>query len=85
MELGALIVLLVPEERTPSGASVWSWYWPLANTLYFVGLIAAAIAIVWAVVGLATNWSNAGHRPKSLIAFGVAILAIAVNRLVPYH
>jgi hypothetical protein len=85
MELGALIVLLVPEERTSQGASVWSWYWPLANTLYFVGLIAAAIAIAWAVVSLAANLSTGGKRSRSLIALGLGVLAIVVNRLVPYH
>jgi hypothetical protein len=85
MELGALIVLLVPEERTSQGASVWSWYWPLANTLYFVGFIAAAIAIAWAVVSLAASLSTGGNRSRSLIAFGLGVLAIVVNRLVPYH
>jgi Ni/Fe-hydrogenase subunit HybB-like protein len=85
MELGALVVLVVPEERTSQGASVWSWYWPLANTLYFVGLIAGAIAIAWAVVSLAASMSKAGNRSSSLIALGLGALAIVVNRLVPYH
>jgi hypothetical protein len=85
MEIGALIVLLVPEERTASGGSVWSWYWPLANTLYFVGLIAAVISIVWALVGLVTSWSNRADRSRSVIAFGLGVAAIVVNRLVPYQ
>lgn len=85
MELGALIVLLVPEERTSQGGSVWSWYWPLPNTLYFVGLIVAAIAISWAVVSLAASPSTPGNRSRSLIALGLGVLAIVVNRLVPYH
>jgi hypothetical protein len=85
MEVGALVVLLIPEERTSQGASVWSWYWPLANTLYFVGLIAATIAIGWAVASLAASLSKAGNRSASLIALGLGVLAIVVNRLVPYH
>ena len=85
MEIGALVVLLIPEERTSQGASVWSWYWPLANTLYFVGLIAAAIAIAWALVSLAASVSTGGNRSRSLIALGLGVLAIVVNRLVPYH
>lgn len=85
MELGALLVLLVPEERSPTGASVWSWYWPLVNTLYFVGLLAAAIAIPWAVLALMTRRSGALSRSTSFIAVGLAILAIVVNRLVPYR
>ncbi|MDQ2912782.1 MAG: hypothetical protein M3T56_05945 [Chloroflexota bacterium] len=84
MELGALVVRLVPEERTPSGASVWSWYWPLANILFFVGLLTAVIAILWAVPALTTNRSNAGGRSTALAALGLGVLAIVVNRLVPY-
>jgi hypothetical protein len=85
MEVGALVVLLIPEQRTPSGGSVWSWYWPLANTLYFVGLIGAATAIVGAVLTLATSRSNSVGRSQLLAALGLAVLAIVVNRLGPYR
>lgn len=85
MELGALLVLLVPEQRSPTGASISSWYWPLANTLYFVGLIAAGAAILWAMLALVTSRMNARGRSISLTAFGLAVLAIVVNRLVPYQ
>ena len=87
MELGALVVLLIPEARTPGGASVWSWYWPLANTLYFVGLIAAGIAIIWTVPALtdAIRRSDAVDRSLSMTALALAVLAIVINRLAPYH
>ena len=85
MEVGALVVLLIPEQRTPSGGSLWSWYWPLANTLYFVGLIGAATAIVAAVLRLATSLSDPVGRSQLFAAFGLAVLAIVVNRLVPYQ
>ena len=52
---------------------------------YFLGLVAAAFAIVWAVIGVATRWNNRGDRSRSAIAFGLGILAIVVNRFVPYH
>jgi len=86
MELGAMAVLLVPEARTPSGASVWSWYWPLANTLYFVGLILAGIAVVWAVsVVAARDRQSEGDRTIALAALAVSVLAIVVNRFVNYR
>jgi hypothetical protein len=75
----------VPEERTPGGASVWSWYWPLANTLYFVGLIAAAVVIPWALLALAVRRGEAAQRSLSVGALALGVLAIAINRLVPYH
>lgn len=87
MELGALLVLLVPEARTSEGASVWSWYWPLANSLYFLGLIAAGVAIISALPGLVATREQRepGERMNSLATLGVSVLAIVINRLVNYR
>ena len=87
MELGALIVLLVPEARTPSGGSIWSWYWPLANGLYFLGLIAAGATILWALQRLVETRGGdvPGDRAVSLTALGGSVLAIVVNRLIEYR
>ena len=86
MELGAMIVLLVPEARTPSGASVWSWYWPLANTLYFLGLLLAGAAAVWAISVVARRDQHGeGDRTIALGALAVSVLAIVVNRVVNYR
>ena len=84
-ELGALIVLSIPEARTPEGASVWSWYWPLANTLYFLGLIAAAIAAVGSLPALAGRPDRTTDRGRAAAAVVVAVLAFAINRLAPWR
>jgi hypothetical protein len=79
-EIAAALLLLIHEPQPAYLHPEWAWYWPVANTLYFGGLLLAGVAVLGSAIGLVVLRTQA-------VAIGllVALAALAINRIAPYR
>jgi hypothetical protein len=79
-EIAAALLLLVQEPQPAALHPEWAWYWPVVNTLYFGGLLAALVALVSAAIAFAATRTR-----LAAAAFLIGIAAGVANRIAPYR
>jgi hypothetical protein len=79
-QTAAALLLLIQEPQPAFLHPEWAWYWPVVNTLYFGGAIAAIIAIISGALGYAMT-----RLTPAAVAFALGMAAMAINRLAPYR